>query len=752
MKKGMFPIAFFLRESVAFRPCHIPRPVSVTRARACLVCMATRHLARLRAQHAPNEHQIPEAESDSGDDPADTGRPGKVANAFLLLGEEDGVDETVDSEDESAAAAPEERRTPQPFSRGKQRKKKKARRTMTCLRCYVIPNDSVRWQSKSKAACRDDTDEVDRALLELGLTTPPHAATATSDHREVDATSQTAQVLLAVDPRCLRADDELRRIFGGGALTAGAGRNRISSARQHLRTRGSVLVRARDTWPPYSGGTGLSMSVRSSAAEGGTDIVFCYTRSTAWHAAQAQYNMCVNSGDPHRLLDLLHLRPYHVGALLQLSELYAYTNEPARSADMLERALYALEIAWHPSFAGALRSGTARMDGSLPENAPFFDALFRHINLLGRKGCVRTALECCKLVLGLDPRDPKGILQCIDYYALRADEHAWLSRFGPSYREGSLCSLPGTAFSLALAMWSEHKRSPSEQNSEPDARLHDAMLLHPLAFVRLIQNLTASNALSMDGEWSTILASPPFAGAHTGGSATLDHLTDLFVERHHALWRPVAVQAWMKACALAVVQDASAHDSWALLRQQAFPPDRANAYGHLLVSQFSDAAVRALPPEDNPFLRPPPPREVQDMDVLLGDLMAHMAPEQQGQLEEALADVAAAGNADAQRNALRVFLEGLFRPAAAAGAPPAPEGAEGVLHEPGDSDDERDTDWQDDANPEDWQHDANPDGSDGSDSFEDIPEEWRAEWEAMQNGRRPPEEPRAAQPDWNAPD
>ena len=60
----------------------------------------------------------------------------------------------------------------------------------------------------------------------------------------------------------------------------------------------------------------------------------------------------------------------------------------------------------------------------------FADCLVKYIDVLGRKGCCRTALEVCKLVLGICPtQDPKGILLRIDYYALRAKEYDYLKRF-----------------------------------------------------------------------------------------------------------------------------------------------------------------------------------------------------------------------------------------------------------------------------------------------------------------------------------
>lgn len=46
---------------------------------------------------------------------------------------------------------------------------------------------------------------------------------------------------------------------------------------------------------------------------------------------------------------------------------------------------------------------------------------------MGRKGCNRTGLEFCKLLLSLDPlADPFGVLLRLDYYAVRAKEYRYL--------------------------------------------------------------------------------------------------------------------------------------------------------------------------------------------------------------------------------------------------------------------------------------------------------------------------------------
>jgi hypothetical protein len=65
-----------------------------------------------------------------------------------------------------------------------------------------------------------------------------------------------------------------------------------------------------------------------------------------------------------------------------------------------------------------------------PLNKVFGSCLVKYIDILGRKGCARTALECCKFLLNLDPvNDPYGVLLRIDFYAIRAKEYKWLRDF-----------------------------------------------------------------------------------------------------------------------------------------------------------------------------------------------------------------------------------------------------------------------------------------------------------------------------------
>ena len=43
--------------------------------------------------------------------------------------------------------------------------------------------------------------------------------------------------------------------------------------------------------------------------------------------------------------------------------------------------------------------------------------------------------------------------------------------------------------------------------------------------------------MGKDSEWGGVLRRPLFARASDGGSASLAHLTALFVERQHTLWK-----------------------------------------------------------------------------------------------------------------------------------------------------------------------------------------------------------------------
>ena len=95
----------------------------------------------------------------------------------------------------------------------------------------------------------------------------------------------------------------------------------------------------------------------------------------------------------------------------------------------------------------------------------FAECILKYIDILGRKGCNKTALEFCKLFLCLDPKiDPYGVLLRIDYYAVRAKEASYLLAFLERYPQEvftpdtSLLVFPNLLLTSAIAkkqLWEE---------------------------------------------------------------------------------------------------------------------------------------------------------------------------------------------------------------------------------------------------------------------------------------------------------
>lgn len=212
-----------------------------------------------------------------------------------------------------------------------------------------------------------------------------------------------------------------------------------------------------------------------------------------------------------------------------------------------------------------ITTGRSRLDFGWQPNRALFVALFKHMQHLDRRGCHRTALEVCKLLLSLDSDDPMGSVFCIDYFAIRAEQYQWLQTFASEYgSERSLPLLPSFSYSLALALFhisgSEHEL------------LQQALMLHPGFLKKIVEKAP----IKEDDAWAKILKHPHFGRVPTQ-SPTLEHLINIYVARSYLIWRPPEVQAWLKEGAQAVVAIANNGGAemanWACVRREAFPAD-----------------------------------------------------------------------------------------------------------------------------------------------------------------------------------
>lgn len=200
---------------------------------------------------------------------------------------------------------------------------------------------------------------------------------------------------------------------------------------------------------------------------------FVYEHSQSYKQVQNKFLDAVESLNPDNIVLILNEHPYHIDALIQLSDLCKLSEDLAMAAELIERALYCLEYAFHPLFNVA--QGTCRLEYRRQENRGLYLTLFKHLLFIGGKACYRTSLEFCKLLLTLDPEgDPLAVILALDFYAIRAREYQFLIDFVTEFdATRNLLQLPNFSYSLAVAYFY------IGDSAKADTLLQDALLMFP---------------------------------------------------------------------------------------------------------------------------------------------------------------------------------------------------------------------------------------------------------------------------------
>ncbi|CAL5228630.1 g11796 [Coccomyxa viridis] len=599
--------------------------------------MAARHLQKLRSTQAA-EQEV--EDSDASEDAAPSCKVTPF-NPFDLLSDEEAQAPAEDSDEEDEAALASSAATrPAPAQQskpGKQRKKKKKKGRGD-------PAD----EAEHGAAATADEEDLDKLLSDLNI----HLDQRQPEQQQQQQQQQQAPLeppLFTVNKNALKGEEEMRRMFGRDVVrmrhqedeAADLGRIGNRQVRRAVARRGlqrrtplkmGKLITPRVTWPSFD--AGLSMETFGTTPEGVQ--LFRYVHSTAYRGIQALFEQCQASMDPNSIAQLLAHHPYHIDALLAMFELYRATGQHEQADELLQRCLYALEMALHPFFQWG--EPNCRIPFEEESNRPLFAALFKHMQGLSRKGLHATAFEVAKVLMLLDPDDPMGAIFCIDYFALRSQNYRWLQRFGSgdagagvqfgTVAEGAFTAttLPNLAMSVPLAeLRLHHQRreradaagsrakatggsssgaaAAPEQDTGDEERLSldalaQAVLLHPFAVQQLMARLQ-DKGVGTDQEWHNLLQKPLFTTAASETSASLAHISEIFVERHYLVWKAADAQQWLKAACRQATEGpmASTAADFACAREQAFPPAEENAFRHLRTSDFSDS-VAALPPEE----------------------------------------------------------------------------------------------------------------------------------------------------------
>ncbi|EUB57340.1 Transcription factor 25 [Echinococcus granulosus] len=424
-----------------------------------------------------------------------------------------------DSDSDSA----QEKVTQQPFQTPKRKKRTKRNK---------------RKATKSKLASSPEITDDD-ILLE--------AARQSCSNRELSTTkvpvaaSTRPADLLAVNRKFLDYRAELQRKFGS-SLAAGA--------RAHYSLPFGQLVRPKATWPPLAK-CGLEMKT-SSDTDG--SCMFAFAHSKDYSKQQKAFYALQDMMDPNTLSMVLSKAPYHVDTLLHLSDYLMHQDQSEVAVDMIERALYACQSAFHLTFNFATAS--CRMDYRVQENRSFFVAIFRYLFYVASRSCYRSALEYSKVLLLLDPEnDPLAIILAIDFLAISTEEYEFLISFYDTWNpKRNLNLLPNFAFSMPLVRWLQRNRLRKRKQSEDlldsdeiDKMLQDALIMFPGFLTRLMHQVKVGGTDNLD---KSVLFGKEI---RLSESESLSRLLDLYVSQSRYHWQEPDVLPWLEANVVVVL-------------------------------------------------------------------------------------------------------------------------------------------------------------------------------------------------------
>lgn len=391
--------------------------------------------------------------------------------------------------------------------------------------------------------------------------------------------------VLSLEQKNLNSDNELKKIFGSRVVVSA----QKKKARGRAYVKSTWLINAKDNWSQIRK-TGLSMSL-DHTKDG--CFYFKYEHNKEYRQIQYDFWDAVSSLNPANIVALVNMYPYHIDSLIQLSDICRMSEDPQMATELIERALYILESAFHPSFN--LASGNCRLEYKQQENRALFLAIFKHLVSIGLRGCYRTALEFCKLLYTLDlDSDPLAVILMMDFYAIKAGEYLWFIDFFRAFEsKKNLSQLPNMAFGIALAHFYYSKTDPKSLALADDF-LKQALLMFPGVLVPLLDKCSIqANSRVIKHEYF----SPATPFSH---SPSLNNLIQLYVGRSFHLWKDAELLPWLERnannCLNEVDRQPSIAQDFEEKRKKRYQGTPRNIYRHILLSDIKDATA-TLPQE-----------------------------------------------------------------------------------------------------------------------------------------------------------
>lgn len=276
-----------------------------------------------RAQKELEEKQIQEKlaqeeqdneESEEEVAPKATAKP----SLFALLGDGGNEDEDEDEDDSDQEVGgnggetdPEPVATPAPKSSRKSKKKKKKGKAKG------KPEEAEKKTTPTRSS--SGLDEIDQALLALKLTSKDQGIDAAESGNDA-VTEEKRQLfsVLSIDTQHLHAANEMKKLFGraalqveeeprprgqGGLVAQVAGRNPAGRNLKSIGLRRNIFIQGKEEWPRATSG-GLGMEVVEKRPDGSVEYRFVH--NSMYQDVQRDFQACVRSMDPERMVQLLH--------------------------------------------------------------------------------------------------------------------------------------------------------------------------------------------------------------------------------------------------------------------------------------------------------------------------------------------------------------------------------------------------------------------------------------------------------------
>ena len=380
---------------------------------------------------------------------------------------------------------------------------------------------------------------------------------------------QKVKSILCVNLKGLNFASELQKSFGSSVV------NRSSST---AAKRVSTFVDLKGNWNRIPTG-GIEMHFDEAKS------CFQLIHSARYQELQEHFVEIVQLSDPQILTDFLRAHPVHIDTMLTLSDVFKINREISSSAEFVERALFTLERAFHPSFLAAVAEGDFAKGELLSyshyENRAVFLCLYRHLQFVMRKGCWKTAFELGKFILNLSfQQDPIGMLHILDFLALRAEEYDFIAEFAAKCLKDRL---PNWLYSQALALFFKN-------DSQADAQLKMAILSFPGLLGKL--NDKCGFHLKLP-QVSPLLVKEPIFSLESDfwneSQRKINNSEKLYVERAHLCFKLPRVSAWIQRVLSSISPDSPEWSEHLLQRKNPVQERGFGTFRHLLLADVEDS-------------------------------------------------------------------------------------------------------------------------------------------------------------------